>query len=525
MALSAAFTNRAVLWRELKRSAYRPWLFVPRYAAVLIILIVYGLSTPAKMPNLIYGRHGELIQDPHYLRRVQAEAEGERTFKTLSTFLEWQMLVIVLMTPAVTAGALGHEKERDTLIALFGTELRSYDIVIDKFLARLLIVLQPLVFVAPLLMFFAGTGNLPLMRLGLALGQVVLVMFALSAACMLSSVWTRRTSDALLGCYSAMIIVVLIDIVFAAYVPWPDWLNPFAMLSQILSSGPRAKINLVIAHLVTYTLIGIVCLSLAVARLRPAALRQGEQRPGKWMWAFRRPITNDPIRWRERQVYGLAPLPILRALPTSLALSGTFVFSLILAGTAFDRYLAFNFFPHLMAGNFNQAMDVLGRVSVNRVLEEVSIMGVILCVLSGVIVSARSANSVAEEKRRKTWDDLAITPKSEEEIIRSKQWGVFDAAIPHAIAYAIPLFAMAALAGWTGIQLATCWFAGALFVIIMAMLIFTPAPKPEIRQHRRGPDPEWSGIPARDRDLRPLDVQKGETKMRPGWEYWLREAE
>src|SRR5438105_5433864 len=65
--------------------------------------------------------------------------------------------------------------------------------------------------------------------------------------------------------------------------------------------------------------IGSLCLGLAVWRLRPAYLRQlqGEGRPKKFGWwrARRAPVPDEPIRWKERQVDGLAPLAALRRVP------------------------------------------------------------------------------------------------------------------------------------------------------------------------------------------------------------------
>ncbi|MBX7106602.1 MAG: ABC transporter permease, partial [Gemmataceae bacterium] len=412
--------------------------------------------------------------------------------------------LMVVVTPAITAGALGHEKESDTLLALFGTGLTSAQIVIEKFIARFTVLCQALVIVAPILTYLALVGGMPPLRFALAIAQILAVTFALAGVCMLCSVWTRRTSDALLGCYSAMIIVALIDQVYTAYAPWPAWLNPFAMLDEILNSGRKFRAATIVYHVAIFLVIGLLCLVVSVYRLRPAALRQGEQRSGKWLWAFRRPIGEDSIRWREQHVFGVAALPWLRAIPRSLALFGTAAFALILVGTAIDSSIARSFFPFLRAGMWSEAFATLVNVNYDRVISELMVQGMALLVIGGVTVAARSLNSVTEEKRRKTWDDLAITPRSVNEILSSKRRGIFDAALPHAMVYAVPMVLMSVLAGWSGLLICVGWLLAAVVAFYFLSLFFMPM--------------DVSREPTRPRSKPVVNT----TGTRENWEYWER---
>lgn len=501
------FWNGAVLLREWKWAARRPWLFVPRYGIALFVVIVYFLVDDAASNSsqwLNYNRNYILQSDPHLLRRLLAEDLVARAIATTAVVLQWQLILMVVVTPAVTAGALGHEKEGDTLLALFGTGLTSAQIVIEKFIARFTVLCQALVIVAPILTYLALIGGMPPLRFALAIAQILAVTFALAGACMLSSVWTRRTSDALLGCYSAMIIVALVDQVYTAYAPWPAWLNPFAMLDEILNSGGKFRAATIAYHVAIFLGIGLLCLVVSVYRLRPAALRQGEQRPGKWMWAFRRPVGEDPIRWREQHVFGVAALPWLRAIPRSLALFGTTAFALILVGTAIDSSLARSFFPFLRAGMWSEAFATLSKVNYDRTISELMVLGLSLCVIGGVTVAARSLNSVTEEKRRKTWDDLAITPRSVKEILTSKRKGIFDAALPHAVVYAVPMALLSALAGWWGLLICLGWLLAAVLAFYFLSVFFMPMDvSREPTRPRKSPDKKSSG-------------------RRETWEYWER---
>src|SRR5262249_1896591 len=65
--------------------------------------------------------------------------------------------------------------------------------------------------------------------------------------------------------------------------------------------------------------LGFVALPIAVWRLRPAYRKQLEsvgRKPGRLSGWFRARVTDDPVRWKEQHVEGLAPLRLLRAIPT-----------------------------------------------------------------------------------------------------------------------------------------------------------------------------------------------------------------
>ena len=83
----------------------------------------------------------------------------------------------------MTAGALGHEKERGTLQALFGTELQSFEIVLGKLLGRLAILGQLGLIGLPLYLLMGGFAGLGLGRLLLSEGRRSSSYRALKSAC------------------------------------------------------------------------------------------------------------------------------------------------------------------------------------------------------------------------------------------------------------------------------------------------------------------------------------------------------
>lgn len=375
--------------------------------------------------------------------------------------------LIVLLTPAVTAGSLGHEKERGTLLALFGTQLRSWEIVIGKLLGRLVPLMFPVLATLPFLVMGTISGGLSPVGVFLAVALLVEVMVVVAGASMLTSVWTRRTSDAILACYASLIVVLIGTLVVLPDTPLPAWLDPGSVLEQIVTCSEHWLPQFLIQGL-TLGSVGAICLALAIWRLRPACLRQQEQRSKRWLCAYRRPMGNDPVAWRERHVVGLAPLPWLRMVPTWMGLLGVFSFPAIVAVDPANFATGNILYSLLQAGNLVGAYRSIQITNPDRVQSHLVIMGIVLIVGGTILVGIRCGNSISEEKRRKTWEDLVLTPLTIAEIMGGKRRGILVAACSPLIAYALPMFGLAALRGTTGFVSAAVW----------ATLAFVATPEP-----------------------------------------------
>jgi hypothetical protein len=381
------------------------------------------------------------------------------------------------------AGALGHEKERGTLTALFATEMTAWQIIVGKLLGRLSQLLQPALVALPAIIFLAVVAEDDLHPVLLGLAQAAVLTFALASICLLAAVWTRRTSDAILGCYTVIALIVIANLSILADTPLPNWLDPFTSLSRLhgASKTPPDFLH----HLAAWGAVGLGCLILAATRLRRVCLGQIEKRPGRWLWAFRPSVGNDPIRWRERYVIGLAPLPWLRGVPTWMALLGVFAFSAILAGSAIDS-MARGFFPALRDLDFPRAWKSWQKpVSPDRVVGELSVMGATLLVVSSLVIGVRCGTSIAEEKRRNTLDDLLLTGRSIHWIIRSKRWGVLQAAVPYVIAYVIPMLLLASMGGPPGFIAACVWVSLTSAFMVAFSNIAVTIPEVADGPHRR----------------------------------------
>src|SRR5262249_54443062 len=139
-----------------------------------------------------------------------------------------QFLLVVLATPAFTAGAITDEKIRGTLQYLLTAGLTSWEILVGKLFGRAAHVTTLALAAFPLLCFlgvFAGAGPGTLL---LFFAALVTPLFAAGAAGLLASVWCRTARDAVLAVYlggaGGLGLLWLID-----GLPWFD---PFAVFTS-----------------------------------------------------------------------------------------------------------------------------------------------------------------------------------------------------------------------------------------------------------------------------------------------------
>jgi ABC-type transport system involved in multi-copper enzyme maturation permease subunit len=386
----------------------------------------------------------------------QARASDAQLLLFLDSFvallLQFQLKLVIAITPAIMASCLGQEKERGTLFALFGTQLTSRQIVLGKLLGRLALMVPVFITALPVLVFMVTATGQGFTILMLALAQQMIVAFTLGAVCLLFGIWLRRTADAVIVSYVVLGLGYVLGRGLSASVPEAFWFDPVDNLDTLLREGTWLAF---VCHLAAWALLGAACLPVAWARLRKVCLQQRDKRPSRRIWAFRPPVGNNAVRWRECYVIGLAPMPILRMVPRWLGLVGVFTFSAAVAGLIAD-HVAPGFLAALWNMNLVRAFADL-RTQRDAIAESVWLMGLVFVLLADLLLLVRCLTSVAEEKRRNTWDDLLLTAQSFREIINGKMWGILQATVPFIIAFALPVCLLAAVGGPKAMCIAALW--------------------------------------------------------------------
>ena len=452
-----------VLEWEVKRAARRKlwWLLLFGYWAWLVIQagtlfrVVLSASPPQPHEQSSYLLIHRLIN-----AQRMAFLDGY-----LDTLLEVQLVVVLALVPALIAGALGVEKERGTLFALLETQLTSGQILLGKLLGRLALLVPLLLITLPALIFIAAMTDRGLTILVLALTQEVILAIALGAVCLVFAIWIRRAADAIIACYLFLALVYLTHLGFTASQPATFWLDPVENLLNLLH-GESWYVFLI--HLAIWAFLGWMCLRLGSERLRQVCVAQIDKKPPRRLWAFRPPVGNNPIRWRECYIIGLAPIPILRIVPRWLALLALFLMSAAVAA-----FTANDIAPGFVAAVLNidpiaasQGMALRDQ----EIQDSVQRVGLIFVLLADLLVGVRCAMSVAEEKRHNTWDDLLLTAQSFREITTGKMWGILQATFPYVIAFALPVFFLAGLAGPRALITAGMWIILPCAIVFLAAL-------------------------------------------------------
>jgi ABC-type transport system involved in multi-copper enzyme maturation permease subunit len=462
-----------VLGRELKRGQplllfLHPWLVFCLSGYFFVSITNLGPAVRGAAPPFGSSALWNTASTNLEMLRRENLAIAKKASEFASWLLHAQLLLILLLVPPVSAGAIVHEKERDTLQALFGTELGAGEIVAGKIFGRLGLLVKQGLAVLPLLVLAAATADLPALRIGLALLQAAALAYAVVAACLFVSLWTRRTADAIVGCYSVMVVAYLVGSFVLSGIRPPDAIDPVARLDGLLDLNSPLQAGPLVAHFAFLSGCGTVFLILTAMRLRPICLKQTDARPPRLTWAFRPVIGENPISWREYHVFGVAPLPVLRMIPRWIGLLGVFAFSLILACGTLDNFAWKYCFTQLLHGDYDAAIAQL-RVSFARGKgQDIDLMGGALIALGGLTVCVRCATALAEEKWRKTWDDLLLTPLTREEILYGKYRGILKATVLPLATYSLPMLLLGATQGMPGLARAGTWMAAACAIIPLA---------------------------------------------------------
>jgi ABC-type transport system involved in multi-copper enzyme maturation permease subunit len=384
--------RRRPAFQRLRR-AYQGWL-----AFVLFFLAYhYALVILLGPPWRYFAAAGEMIDD------------------FTEFFVVQQYIVLLLAMPVFAAGSITDEKTRDTLQGLLLTPLTPGEIILGKLLAQMTLLLELSLSGLPLFIFAATLGDWD-PRLSLAVVVSPLPpLLAVASASLLTSVFGRTTSGAVIGFYLA----AGLGVTFLWQCGAQDYLDPRYVLEPMWEAGDTqewARRWWQVGRF--WVMPAIACLAVAAWRLRPSYVRQLPAGTRTSSRVFRRPeIGDDPLRWKARWIERMT----LPGLPRWLQLGAGAVLV-----TALFVWIAV-------------ASDAAPTVGTLQLLGFASIP------CFGLAAAARAAASVSRERERGTWDLLLTTPLDAGEIIRGKYRGILDAALPYLFLWGVLALALAML--------------------------------------------------------------------------------
>ena len=444
-------TAFSLYFRELTEQAARKRTYIIRvlYASALFLVsLLFGYDSMRQVAN------GDL------------DSLGIGA-QVLAIVVGLQFGGLVLFVPALFAGAIAAEKERDTLELTLLTRLTPSGIVAAKFFARLTPVLTFLLLCLPVLAglySFGGIASWMIWVSGLAL---LFTAMQLGAISLFFSAWCPTTARAFIGAYIAGFLLILalpmlegvgaISHTSGMYGVLTQWMEdrgiiPVRQMSSAMLVGPvlyamelgspwsfsagGPSLITFLLHWVPINLCTLAFLVLTrlvlVRRAKPAGGNAGlkafrgvdgvftslNRRFGRGIEFGRstdRLPDDKPVAWRETTKTTLGNARYLTR--TLLGLLTPILFTVVL----------------LVANNATSSgMEVLIFVSV------------VYWLLVSLILAVRSAGLFTGERSGQTLEVLLSTPMATRQIVREKLRGVWRLAI----VAAIPLLTIAALSAY-----------------------------------------------------------------------------
>ena len=329
-----------------------------------------------------------------------------------------QLVLVLLVAPSATAGAICLDKSRGTLTHLLVTDLSDPEIVLGKLAARLVPTLALVVCVLPVQFLASLLGGIdPGALIGSTLVTLGVAIFACSLALTIS-VWGRKTQDVLITTYVVLLLWLLAYPTALGFGRGNGWLwklDPFQLALAPYSSDPSSVgwLDFVIFFglMVGSSTILVV---VAVRRFRAVASRGDEPRiekpRGDWLLSrgFSPSLDADPVLWREWH----------RARPSRwVRWIWRFYYALaaIFSALAIERAIAAG-----PGGNIFGLLVVGFEVSIGLLL-----------------LSVDAATSLADERARGSLDVLLTTPLTTWSIVRAKWRGAYRRVFSLAVLPAI----------------------------------------------------------------------------------------
>ncbi len=340
-----------------------------------------------------------------------------------SNFLWPQLLAVVLIAPAIVAGAIAGDRERGTLDHLFTTTLSSGEIVVGKLAIRLLHLLFVVLAGLPVLAAAAIMGGIAPASFAAVFLTTLSTLITVSAISLLLSVWSARVRPAVASAYLITFGLLLLPLALQSWRTSSSWFqvfhdrwltgfrqllvqaNPFWNLAELLFGGSTGQRDLWVGTRLlmrNQLVVASVCVLLAVFCLRSANRamldegRGGRRLLVRWRW----PVwTSQPIAWKEmfaeRAAERLGPLG---RLALAIAVLG------LIAATASA------FWSGITKGS-------------RAYFEFSSQIGTLVSCLGLLWLVSRAASLVASERERNTWDTLLSLPVSRWQIVAGKLLG------------------------------------------------------------------------------------------------------
>src|SRR5467141_1369289 len=233
----------AAFWNPIVAKEYRSRMRTWRspLAMMVYVVLIAGLGY-AMFSSMARSNSGFAGSVPNY---------GLTLFKYLVIF---QMVLITLVTPALTAGAISGERERQTIDLLFVTRIPAFSILWGKLLASMSFVLLLLLLSVPIFSLVFLFGGIELDQLAAAFLVTAVSALTLGIIGIACSAAFRRTLPATVTAYGAAFVLLAGSLLFgllfptdidpkATAAPAPPAVTYLSPLLPLITIGTNGPIN------------------------------------------------------------------------------------------------------------------------------------------------------------------------------------------------------------------------------------------------------------------------------------------
>jgi ABC-type transport system involved in multi-copper enzyme maturation permease subunit len=228
MALAATrlFPSLPLLGKELVEAAARRRTYALRCLLSAILLLVFGVAYAS------VGRYGDAMGMLGHGRE-------------LCDALFWTLFGgVALLQPAISATTVTHEKEQGTLVLLLLTPMRPWELVLQKWLSRVMAMIGLLVPALPLMAVAYAHGGFSAGRIWIGAAALLMTSAQLAALSLAFSCWCRGSTVAVFLAYlgGAALYLTVPVLGMIGRTSFAEWLDPCPALAYgLYESGSSTE--------------------------------------------------------------------------------------------------------------------------------------------------------------------------------------------------------------------------------------------------------------------------------------------